>query len=591
MPEGASPTPGQLKTEFTPYHALQGPDAHPGSESQCSTCRAILCAGKANSTATIIKVMEGSIDYSRHTEAELVEMFGRLDPRYAPQECAGLGQYLSERGYLVTQGDTGPGFAQPSAARLRELIGSSRPFNTAVEFGNPSGLMSYADPAHNDMGLAGPGELRADGIYVYLSGRAAQVRLPTRYIVNVESKERWVRFEYRREDGAQGAIRLQLADDTAAAALVTHLPATQTPAFRPQIEADMRFGGELRARSVRTPVTFGLIAVNSLVFTGMLFDGAGLFLAIGRVYVVWGSNLGPYTTDGDWWRLFTALFIHFGLAHIVANMGTLVVFGPLVERFYGSTRYLLIYLVAGVFGNLCSISAHPGVNSAGASGAIFGIFGALLATLARRRDHIPPDILRPVFNVTLLFIGWSVYGSLKNAGIDYVAHAGGFAAGLILGWASMPGLEGEKRLRQTVFRVLPTTTVLLVGGLWWAQSRTTLLTGDALYVRTVHWIAKRENGVNEAMKAALREDGNSHVALMDTLETKVIPFWRDAGNRLAAVELPEHSANIAALDTIQEIADRRAQAYQLLDQGLHDKDPQVIATAGRELREIVQAAR
>ena len=535
--------------------------------------------------------MESSIDYSRHTENELVEMFGRLDPRYAPEKCAQLGQYLSERGYLVTQGDTGPGFAQPSAAKLRELIGSSRPFKTAVEFGNPYGLMSYADPTHNVMGLAGSGELRTDGIYVYLSTRVAQVRLPARYIVNVESKGRLVRFEYRREgDEASGAIRLQTTDDAAAAALVTLLPATKTPAFRPQIEADMRFGGELRARSPRTPVTFGLIVVTCLVFIGMLFDGADLLQAVGHVYVAWGSNFGPYTTDGDWWRLFTALFIHFGLVHIVANMGTLAVFGPLVERFYGSTKYLLIYLLAGAFGNLCSISVHPGVNSAGASGAVFGIFGALLATLLRGRDRIPPDILRPVFNVTLLFIGWSVYGSLKNAGIDYVAHTGGFAAGFILGCASMQGSEGENPLRQTVFSVLPTAAVLLVGGYWWAQGRTTSLTGDALYSRTVHWIAKRENGVNAALQSALREDGKSHIARMETLETKVIPFWRDAGNRLAAVELPENSANIAALDAIQGIVERRAQAYQLLDEGLRNNDPRVLATAGREIREIEQAA-
>ena len=555
-------------------------------------------------TLTIIDAMESRIDYSQHSEAELVEMFGRLDPRYAPEECARLGKYLTEHGYRVTPGDTGPGFAQPSAAKLQELSGSSRlrPFETTVEFGDGSGLMSQTNPAHNDLGFKGSGELRADGLSVYLSGRMPrkriihqEVELPGRYIVNVESKGRLVRFEYRKnEDAAAAAMTLQLADDTAAAALVAHLPTTRTPAFSSQIEANARFAGELRARSPRTPMTFALIAVNVLVFIGMLFDGAGLLRAVGHVYVAWGSNLGPYTLDGDWWRVFTALFIHFGLVHIGANMIALAIFGPLVERFYGSTRYLLIYLLAGIFGNLCSIAVHPGVNSAGASGAIFGVFGALVATLVRRRDHIPPDFLRPIRHAALLFIGWSVYGCLKNSGIDYVAHMGGLVAGFILGWASTPGSVGEKPAHQMLFSVLPAAAaaaVLLAGGYWWAQSRAASLTGDALYVRTVHWMTKREKGVNAALKAVLRDDGKSHAALMETLETRVIPFWRDVSDRLALVELPQQSANIAALDTLQDISDRRAHAYQLLDQGLRDNDPRVIAAAGRELREIEPVSR
>jgi hypothetical protein len=93
--------------------------------------------------------MESTIDYSKHTEAELVEMFGRLDPRYAPEECARLGKRLTELGYLVTPGDFGPGSAQPSAAKLKALIGTSQPFESAVEFGKVSAPFSYLEPTHN----------------------------------------------------------------------------------------------------------------------------------------------------------------------------------------------------------------------------------------------------------------------------------------------------------------------------------------------------------------------------------------------------------------------------------------------------------
>lgn len=398
----------------------------------------------------MIGLMASRIDYSKHTEAELVEMFGRLHPLYAPDECARLGQYLTEKGYVVTQGETEPGFARPSAARLQALIGSSRPLECAVEFGKIAGPMSYLAPALTDLGFVGAGKLRVDGVYVYLFGRMAptigivrslkeqRVQLPLRHVVNVESQGPWLRFEYRTEEGASGAISFQLADESAATALAGALPKTRTPVFRPQIQANAQFTGQLTARSPRTPVTFGLIAVNSLIFVLMLFDGAGLLHPNAQVHVSWGSNFSPYTTGGQWWRLLTSVFIHFGVVHIIGNMLALASFGPLVERFYGSQRYLLIYLLAGIFGSFCSVYWHPLINSAGASGAIFGILGALLATLLSGRDRIPPEIIDPLLRNTLLFIGWSVYNSFKTPGIDYVAHMGGFAAGFVLGWVVTP---------------------------------------------------------------------------------------------------------------------------------------------------------
>ena len=578
-------------------------------ERECSSYCPLSCdttCGKAIFTTTIIGAMGNTIDYSQHTEAELVDIFGRLDPRFAPQECARLGQYLSELGYIVTHGRTGPGLAQPSIAKLQRLIGSSQPFESAVEFGKISGPLSYLGPAHNELGLLGSGKLWTDGIYVYLSGRVGarravvpslaqqEIQLPVRYIANVESQGRWVRFEYRTEDQDPGALALQLPDDSAAAALAAILPKTRTPAFRPQIEASAEFAGRLLARSPRTPITFGLIALNTLVFISMWSDGAGWFRSTGHVQIAWGSNFGPYTTDGDWWRLLTALFIHFGLIHIGFNMLGLASFGPLAERFYGSTRYLLIYLLAGIFGNLCSVSWHPAVNSAGASGAIFGICGALLATLAGSRDRIPYDILRSIGYSTLVFLGWSVYASLSTPGIDYVAHLGGLAAGFILGLTVTPGFGSEKKhVRQAVSSVLATVSVaavLLTGGFWWALSNAASLTGDGLYYRTIHWITKREHGINTVFNLALHGDRKPHAALIATLDTKVIPFWRDAGDRLGVVELPNHSPNIAALETIQNMSDRRAQAYQLLDEGLRTDDPRAIATAGRELQRIERSA-
>jgi hypothetical protein len=101
-------------------------------------------------------------------------MFGRLDPRYSPHECARLGKHLAELGYLVTEGDTGPGSAVPSSAKIQALLGSPRPFECDVEFGTVSGPSGYLAPTHNDFGFVGPGKLRSDGVCFYLSGQVAR---------------------------------------------------------------------------------------------------------------------------------------------------------------------------------------------------------------------------------------------------------------------------------------------------------------------------------------------------------------------------------------------------------------------------------
>jgi rhomboid protease GluP len=421
------------------------------------------------------------LDYSKHTEAELVEMFGRMDPRFAPVECARLGKLLTELGYIVTQGDTEPGSAEPSATKLQALIGSRRPFECNVDFGKVTGPFSYLEPTHNDIGFVGPGELQTDGVSVYLSGQAApgqgtfqlrsrrQVQLASRQVVNVESQGRLVRFEYGGGDEVDaGAVTLQLADESAAAALVAVLPKARTNDFRPQIKANTEFEARLIARSPQTPVTFALIAVNTLVFVANLFGGAEWFLPVGHVQIAWGSNFGPYTTDGEWWRLLTSLFIHFGLIHIFFNMLALAAFGPLVERVYGSMTYLLIYLLTGTLGSLASISWHPAANSAGASGAIFGILGALLAAQLRAGDRFPADISHPIRYSTLVFLGWALYASLRYQGVDYAAHIGGLASGFILGLAAAPPIGGEKLYtRQNMLGLLPivpTAAALLIGG-------------------------------------------------------------------------------------------------------------------------------
>jgi rhomboid protease GluP len=552
-----------------------------------------------------LSIVEREIDYTKYTEPELVEMFGRMDPRFAPEECGRLAKFLRERDYIVTEGDTGPGFAVPSPGQLKILIGSSRPIECDVDFGKVAGPAGWMGPTHNDFGFAGPGTLQTDGLSVYLSGQVGaqnglfpslsqqQVQLPFRKIVNVESRDGLIRFEYSGGEFEDGAITLRLSDASVAERLIAALPKERTKDFRSQINANAEFQRHLVDKSTRTPVTVALIAINALVFVAALMGGAELFEPTGGVQIAWGSNFGPYTTDGEWWRLFTSLFIHFGIVHIILNMLALAVFGPLVERLYGSLTYLLTYLFAGMAGSLASVSWHPGINSAGASGAIFGILGALLASPLRAGDTFPIDIVRSIRHWFMVFLGWSLYAGFKYKGIDYAAHLGGLVSGFIIGLvAGRPITAGSALVRSDLRHLLQTAAVaaaLLAAGFWFAQRASASLVGEGLYWHTVHWLTAGEQVTSNHFKSAVamaRANKQSPSVIVEPLEKEVLPFWRQASDRLAAIELRTDSPCRSNLDFLQEMSDARADAYELLDEGLRGNDRQKVETAEHDLNRI-----
>jgi rhomboid protease GluP len=550
--------------------------------------------------------VESEIDYKEHTESELVEMFGRLDPRYAPAECARLGKYLTDQGYIVTEGTTGPGSAVPSPANLQTLIGSSQPIEWKVDFGGSTRSLGLLGPAQNDFGFVGTGTMKTDGISLWLSGRVSSgnalsslrqeyTQLSCQKIANVESDGRLVRFGYNVDEVEDDSICLWVDDKSAAEKLIAVLPKRRTKNFRPQAKADAEFGAKVIAQSPRVPITVALVAINTLVFIATLIAGAEWIIPVGKMQIAWGSNFGPYTTDGEWWRLFTSLFIHFGIAHLVLNMIALVMFGPLVERLYGSVNYLLIFVLAGLAGSLASLSWRPDINSAGASGAIFGVLGALLAAQLRAGDTFPPDILRPIRNTLLVFLGFSLYAGFKYKGIDNAAHLGGLVAGFLIGLAAARPITGASSYSRSDMRrsvqLVPAAVVVLAVGVWFAQRAAASIVGEGLFIRTVHWIGVREPTMIRKFNAALAKDNQDHSAFIATLEKEVIPFWREAGDRLAAVQLPRNSPNSSNLENLQDLSDGRADAYQLLDDGLRKDDPKVIATASQDLKKVEEAAK
>jgi rhomboid protease GluP len=194
------------------------------------------------------------------------------------------------------------------------------------------------------------------------------------------------------------------------------------------------------AFSIRhTPVTSLLLAAIAALFLVEIRAGG----ATPEVLYGLGANHPvPVLQQGEWWRLFTSMFLHGGFAHVLLNGWALYQLGALFEMAVGSFRMLVVYVLTGLAGSLASLLWTQSL-SVGASGAIFGVLGALIAFLLRRRERLTP------FARSLLsqLVGWAainVFIGFTVPMIDNAAHLGGCAAGFLLGLL-LRGRQIERR--------------------------------------------------------------------------------------------------------------------------------------------------
>ncbi|MGG9963961.1 rhomboid family intramembrane serine protease [Ferruginibacter sp. SUN106] len=207
-------------------------------------------------------------------------------------------------------------------------------------------------------------------------------------------------------------------------------------------------------------VTYAIMAINVVVFILMAINGAGIFEANGLVHVKWGSNYTPLTLSGDWWRLITNVFIHFGIIHLAMNMYCLYMVGVYLEPMLGKVKYTVAYLCTGVLASLVSLWWHKeGVNSAGASGAIFGMYGLFLALLTT--NLIPKQMRQPLLQSIGIFVVYNLVYGMKG-GVDNSAHVGGLVSGFVIGYIYVLGIKKEKE-GQKLQWIVPVIALLTAG--------------------------------------------------------------------------------------------------------------------------------
>ena len=224
-----------------------------------------------------------------------------------------------------------------------------------------------------------------------------------------------------------------------------------------------------------------------------------------------GAMYGPLIATGEYWRLFTAMFLHVGLTHLAINSVGLLILGMHVERLFGHYRFAAIYVLAGLFGSVASFAFNSIGIAAGASGAIFGVFGALVAFFVVRRNMMG-EMGRQTLTGLMVLLAINLFFGFASPGIDNFAHVGGFVAGFGLGIAFAPQYRPVSSIFGVIERMRDANSLLRR---WWVLplSAVLLVLGSALAVASA-----RDNPITQSIthlqKARqLLEDGQHSSAL------------------------------------------------------------------------------
>ncbi len=231
------------------------------------------------------------------------------------------------------------------------------------------------------------------------------------------------------------------------------------------LQSDIRqFEGRLMhaSRAIVTPV---IVLACTAVFLVMVASGVSWQSPQTAQLLAWGADSGKgVIIDHEYWRLFTSMFIHVGLWHLLMNMFCLATAGPLVERLFGHLGFLALYVLSGLGGSILSVWWQPMTAGAGASGAIFGVFGGLLGFLAIRHREVPFAILKPMRGGAIGFVAFNTFFSAVIPGISMSAHMGGLVTGFVCGLLMTAVAPADARARLGVLTALQRAGVAVLVG-------------------------------------------------------------------------------------------------------------------------------
>lgn len=287
-------------------------------------------------------------------------------------------------------------------------------------------------------------------------------------------------------------------------------------------------------------VTYGIIAINVLVFIGMIVNGVNFMSPTGEDIVNWGGNFSPYTNSGDWWRLITCVFVHIGIIHLLFNMYALYTIGVYLEPMLGKAKFIIAYLCTGVFASLVSLWWHTTpVASAGASGAIFGMFGVFLALLST--SLIPKKVRSQLLQSIGIFVAYNLLYGMRS-GVDNAAHIGGLMSGLAIGYVYYFQLRNKEESSSTNYQPALIIAATIFAAFFYLKNQGAGVKKDdsEKFSRTLEHFGALEELALEAMQPS---DTTSKEVYLTQLKKTALNDWVDCVTLFEEAEkfnLPPH---------------------------------------------------
>jgi rhomboid protease GluP len=302
-----------------------------------------------------------------------------------------------------------------------------------------------------------------------------------------------------------------------------------------------------------TPV---IIDLNIFLFLLMVISGVNVIIPDNVSLIKWGANFRPMTLEGEWWRLITNCFLHIGVFHLLLNMYALAYIGVLLEPRLGTSRFTAAYLLTGLCASVASLWWNDLTISAGASGAIFGMYGVFLAMLTT--NLIERAARRALMVSIALFVGYNLLNGMKG-GIDNAAHIGGLISGILIGYSFYPSLKNNasSKIKYVTIGVL----TLLVG-----------LMSVIVYVQIPNNIGKYDARMKQfismesmALEVFKMPENSPKEKLLDEIKNRGLYYWNEnikLVSELDKMKLPEpiHRRN----EKLIQYCKLRIKSYELL---------------------------
>ena len=434
---------------------------------------------------------------------------------------------------------------------------------------------TFVQVTPNGLRFKGKGTAQVRDGALYLTGlrsrplwfsKYTETRIALERILDVRVDGRALAFKIDPEPAGTRRPRLPMTlflDKEQAQLLAAALPARVSEQALELAAFEAKFGTGLSG----APATIALLAVNIAAYLAFAMTGGGIMNADGEALIRWGSNFGPLTSDGQWWRLATATFLHGGLIHLLVNMATLFDVGSLCERIYGTRRYLVLYALSGLAGSAASLWWHPTVNSVGASGALFGVLGATFGFMLDKRNGVPVSVMNAHAASMGVFIAYGLFNGMSKEGIDNAAHVGGLVAGLIAGFAlaaPIGGKAGPSALRAGAGVAICIAAILALFFL--TPNMRAGFELEKRFSADLRWFEQEEGRLIGATRSVI-ERGRMPLpprALLQQEMVGIVSGWQQVHSRMGGYQLPPESRRYPLQQDLVELAEVRLRGAKVL---------------------------